>query len=108
MPFVRRAVLEKLLRDDAEWMRLLRQERVEGAAEAAAPRDRLIANQEKLIKEQQEMIGVLKMPATIKLEQSNQETEKKLGLGDIRGTLAQATGLPPERIHTGRHPLDMD
>lgn len=83
MPFVRRAVLEKLLREDAEWMRLLRQERVEGAAEAAAPRDRLIANQAQLIKDQQEMIGVLKMPST-----------PKLGLGDLRGSGQSSSGGP--------------
>lgn len=87
MPFVRRAVLEKLLRDDAEWMRLLRQERVEGAAEAAAPRDRLIANQEKLIKDQQEMIGLLKVPPAIKLpEPAPRRVTDRLGLGDLRGS----------------------
>lgn len=84
MPFVRRAVLKKLLRDDAEWMRLLRQERVEGAAEAAAPRDRLIANQAQLIKDQQEMIGVLKVPPVIKLPEPGRVTEK-LGMEDLRG-----------------------
>lgn len=85
MPFVKRAVLEKLLRDDAEWMRLLRQERVEGAAEAAAPRDRLIANQAQLISDQQEMIGVLKVTSVVKLPEPGRVTEK-LGMADLRGS----------------------
>lgn len=85
MPFVRRDVLDALLRDDAEWMRLLREAKVEGAREAAEPRDRLIANQSKLIEDQAELIDFLKTPPRI-VTRAEGESTPKLGLGDLRGS----------------------
>lgn len=45
---------------------------------------------------------------TIDRETRKNEETVRTTVQDIADTLSEATGIPPERIHTGRHPLDMD